>query len=181
MHKNKTQYGLLTADTSTPTHATICALIDTLDDQHITPACPQSLGLYTSIDITLLYLRENLPQRLLARMFDTSQPTISRAISTICDALEQTLADPPEPTDLDPRLYGVVDGTPVPCYFWANSPELYNGKHKTTGHNLQVIWGQAVTRRIRNSLVKNGWRTGRSGLTGVLARSGMWWNEPSRT
>ena len=27
--------------------------------------------------------------------------------------------------------------------FWADKPELYIGKHKTTGHNLQVITDQS--------------------------------------
>ena len=31
----------------------------------------------------------------------------------------------------------------MPCYLWADRPELYNGKHKTTGHNLQVITDQS--------------------------------------
>ena len=56
MHKTKYHTGFFIADTGTPTHETICTLIDTLidtlEDQHITPECPQSLGLYTSVDIT---------------------------------------------------------------------------------------------------------------------------------
>ena len=55
----------------------------------------------------------------------------------------RALAPPPEPDDLDPRLYRVIDGTLVPCYSWADRPELYNEKHKTTGHNLQVITDQS--------------------------------------
>ena len=86
MQKNKTQYGLLTAGISAPTHETMRTLIDTLD---------------------------------------------------------QAPAEPPEPAELDLRLYGVIDGPLVPCYLWANKPELYNGKHKPTGHNLQVITDQS--------------------------------------
>gem|GEM_PF-4232875 len=50
--QNKMPYGLFIADTGTPTHETICTLIDALEDQHITLECPQSLGMYTSVDIT---------------------------------------------------------------------------------------------------------------------------------
>ena len=109
MQKNKTQYGLLTAVIRTPTHETMRALIDTFDNHHNTPKYPQSLGLYTSLEMTLLYLRENLPQRLFAKLFDTWQYTISRAINTIITALDQSLTKPPEPDDLDPHLYGVID------------------------------------------------------------------------
>ena len=62
---------------------------------------------------------------------------------TLIDTLKQAPAELPEPADLDLRLYGVINGTLVPCYLWADSPELYNGKHKTTGHNLQVITDQS--------------------------------------
>ena len=68
---------------------------------------------------------------------------ISRAINTIITALDQAPAEPPEPADLDPRFHGVIDGTPVMCYLWVDKPELYNGKHRTTGHNLQVITNQS--------------------------------------
>ena len=32
----------------------------------------------------------------------------------------------------------IVDGTLLPCWSWAAHPELYSGKHKTTGMNVQV-------------------------------------------
>jgi hypothetical protein len=31
-----------------------------------------------------------------------------------------------------------VDGTLLPCWSWATQPELYSGKHHTTGLNVQV-------------------------------------------
>lgn len=34
---------------------------------------------------------------------------------------------------------GVIDGSLLPCWSWADHPELYSGKHKTTGHNCQVV------------------------------------------
>ena len=71
-----------------------------------------------------------------------SAPT-HETMRTLIDTLDQAPAEPPEPAELDLRLYGVIDGPLVPCYLWANKPELYNGKHKTTGHNLQVITDQS--------------------------------------
>ena len=40
--------------------------------------------------------------------------------------------------DLSARAQYVVDGTLLPCWSWAGHPELYSGKHKTTGMNVQV-------------------------------------------
>ena len=143
---------------------------------------------------------------------------------TLIDTLKQAPAELPEPADLDLRLYGVINGPLVPCYLWADSPELYNGKHKTTGHNLQVItdqsgnivfiskpyvdsvhdltalrdtvmlevldlehvtadkgyMGSGCDTPYKKSLVRDGWRTGRYGLTMASAKFAMWRNEPSR-
>jgi len=33
----------------------------------------------------------------------------------------------------------IVDGTLTPCWSWAHVEGLYSGKHKTTGHNHQVV------------------------------------------
>ena len=44
----------------------------------------------------------------------------------------------PTADELDGQTQYIVDGTLVPCWSWASHPELYSGKHKTTGMNLQV-------------------------------------------
>ena len=40
--------------------------------------------------------------------------------------------------DLDPDRQYIIDGTLAPCWSWSKRPELYSGKHHTTGVNLQV-------------------------------------------
>ncbi|WP_256700163.1 transposase family protein [Actinomyces oris] len=40
--------------------------------------------------------------------------------------------------DLDPTAQLIIDGTLLKCWSWADHPELYSGKHKTTGLNVQV-------------------------------------------
>ena len=45
----------------------------------------------------------------------------------------------PTADELDDRTQYVVDGTLLPCWSWAAHPELYSGKHKTTGLNVQVL------------------------------------------
>jgi hypothetical protein len=45
----------------------------------------------------------------------------------------------PTAEELDASTQYAVDGTLLPCWSWAGRPELYSGKHKTTGMNVQVV------------------------------------------
>ena len=44
----------------------------------------------------------------------------------------------PTVEDLDPTAQLIIDGTMLQCWSWKGHPELYSGKHKTTGLNVQV-------------------------------------------
>lgn len=100
---------------------------------------PPVLGLYRSVVVALTYLRRNRIQAEIAETFDVSQPTISRAITRITPMLETVLRDfVPTADDLDTKVQYLVDGTLLPCWSWASHPELYSGKHKTTGLNVHV-------------------------------------------
>jgi hypothetical protein len=107
---------------------------------------PPILGLFKSVAVTLAYMRHNRTQAEIGESFGVSQPTISRAISAITPLLAEALAgEVPTADDLDPGTQYIVDGTLLPCWSWAARPELYSGKHKTTGMNVQVactIYGQ---------------------------------------
>ena len=106
--------------------------------------CPPSLGVFISVQITMLYLQEeNLRQQTIASIFDTSQPTISRAINNVLNVLDVVLPPPPQPKDLHPQRLYVLDGTLVPCWWWKNARNLYSGKHHRAGHKLQVLTDQA--------------------------------------
>lgn len=100
---------------------------------------PPSLGLFNSVVITLTYMRRNRVQEELAETYGTSQSTVSRAISAITLLIKKVLA-PYVPTadELDGQCQYLVDGTLLPCWSWAAHPELYSGKHKTTGLTVQV-------------------------------------------
>ena len=114
--------------------AMICAEVNEGDRKW-----PPCLGLYLSAVIALTYLRRNRAQAELAESYGVSQSTISRAISVITPLLGKILKDfAPTADDLDPREQYVADGTLLPCWSWAGHPELYSGKHKTTGMNVQV-------------------------------------------
>jgi DDE superfamily endonuclease/Helix-turn-helix of DDE superfamily endonuclease len=100
---------------------------------------PPILGLFKSVVVTLTYLRRNRVQAEIAESFGVSQPTISRAVTAMTPVLGQVLADAvPVAEDLDPRTQYIVDGTLLPCWSWHGQRQLYSGKHKTTGLNVQV-------------------------------------------
>jgi DDE superfamily endonuclease/Helix-turn-helix of DDE superfamily endonuclease len=100
---------------------------------------PPILGLSGSVRVTLTYLRRNRTQSDLAETHGVSQPTISRAVAALTPLIGVVLAGwVPVAEDLHTDLACVVDGTLLPCWSWANRPELYSGKHHTTGVNVQV-------------------------------------------
>ena len=68
-----------------------------------------------------------------------SQATISRVVSAYTSLIAEALqAWIPQVGDLDPDRQYIIDGTLGPCWSWHDHPELYSGKHHTTGVNLQV-------------------------------------------
>jgi hypothetical protein len=73
-----------------------------------------------------------------------SQSTISRAITAITPELARVMRPfTPTAEELlgDEQL--IVDGTLVGCWSWDDHPELYSGKHHTTGLNIHVVCGLA--------------------------------------
>jgi DDE superfamily endonuclease len=118
--------------------ADLCAMIH---DEVMTGTrpWPPILGLYKSVVVALTYMRRNRVQAELAETYGVSQPTISRAITGVTPLLGKVLGEyVPTADDLDERSQYLVDGTLLPCWSWASHPELYSGKHKTTGMNVQV-------------------------------------------
>jgi hypothetical protein len=116
----------------------ICARISAVE---IDPEAswPTILGLFNSVVVALTYMRRNRVQAEIAETFGVSQPTISRAVTVITPLVKTALAEfVPTADDLDPGTQYIIDGTLLPCWSWAAHPELYSGKHKTTGMNVQV-------------------------------------------
>jgi hypothetical protein len=100
---------------------------------------PPILGLFRSVTVALTYMRRNRVQAELAETCGVSQPTISHAITGVTPLLGKVLKEyVPAADDLDGRTQYIVDGTLLPCWSWASHPDLYSGKHKTTGMNVQV-------------------------------------------
>jgi DDE superfamily endonuclease/Helix-turn-helix of DDE superfamily endonuclease len=117
----------------------LCVLVHEETRVREIPAWPPILGLRKSVLVALAYLRRNRVQAEIAESFGVSQPTISRAVCALTPVLGRVLAEyVPVAEDVDTRTQHIVDGTLLPCWSWAGHPELYSGKHKTTGLNVQV-------------------------------------------
>ena len=117
----------------------LCELIHTSRSGNLPPAGSRVLGLFRCIQITVLILRHNLTQELLADIHTVSQATISRVVALYTPLIAEALqAWVPSVGDLDPDRQYIIDVTLAPCWSWHDRPELYSGKHHTTGVNLQV-------------------------------------------
>ena len=58
----------------------------------------------------------------------------------ICRSYAEALDEfvPELPEEIEGRV-AIADGSLCPCWSWADAPELYSGKHKTTGHTHQFV------------------------------------------
>ena len=104
---------------------------------------PKSLRLYKAVEAACMYLRQNATQEFIGETRDTSQPTISRYAAVLVPlvkaVLEEFVPDAAEAIEIVRGRVVLVDGTLAPCWSYAEHPELWNGKHKTTGFNAQLI------------------------------------------
>ena len=124
----------------------LCAMVCSAGQEPGLNHWPPILGLFKSVVVALTYMRRNRVQAELAESYGVSQPTISRAVTGITPLLGKALKKyVPTADQLDERTQYIVDGTLLPCWSWASHPELYSGKHKTTGMNVQVACTLAGT------------------------------------
>jgi hypothetical protein len=117
----------------------LCTMINAVELEPGTKLWPPILGLFRSAVVALTYMRRNRVQAEIAESFSVSQPTVSRAISTMTSIIRKVLAPYVHTADeLEDNMQYIIDGTLLPCWSWGARPELYSGKHKTTGMNVQV-------------------------------------------
>ena len=84
-------------------------------------------------------LRHNLTQELLADIHMVSQSTISRMVTVYAPLIAEVLQAWVPEMGASTRIGSTSSTAPlVPCWSWHEHPELYSGKHHTTGVNLQV-------------------------------------------
>ena len=101
---------------------------------------PRGLTLRQAVKAVVMYFRTNITEELIGELLFVDQATISRTISdleeVIADVLDEFVPDLAAQTN---GRVAVVDGSLCPCWSWAEAPELYSGKHKTTGHAHQFV------------------------------------------
>ena len=117
----------------------LCIPINSVQPGAGSPNWPPCLGLFKSAVAALTYMRHNRTQAEIGESLGVSQPTISRAISAVTPLVPEAMREfVPTADDFDPDAQYILDGTLLPCWPWDGHKELYSGKHKTTGMNLQV-------------------------------------------
>ena len=101
---------------------------------------PPILSLFKSVVVTLTYLRRNHVQQELAEYY--GGVPVDDLPGYHGDHAEAGAADDlftPTAEELPSDEQLIVDGTLVSCWSWDDHPELYSGKHHTTGLNIQVV------------------------------------------
>jgi hypothetical protein len=101
---------------------------------------PKVLSLRQAVKAVVMYFRTNVTEELIGELLFVDQATISRVISDLETIITEALAEfVPDLAAATHGRVGVVDGALCPCWSWADAPELYSGKHKTTGHAHQFV------------------------------------------
>ena len=96
---------------------------------------PPILGLSGSLRATLMYLRQNIVQAVIGEFLGVSQPTVSRAIKALTEAISRTLAvllltaeEVPEGCDFRGGRH------PLPLLGLARPPRSVVGQARVGGH-----------------------------------------------
>jgi hypothetical protein len=117
----------------------LCVLVNSAEREPDAPNWPPCLGLFKSVVVALTYMRTNLTQAQTGEFYGVSQPTVSRAVSVITPLITGATGKfVPTAEDLEPGSQYIIDGTLLPCWSWKDQKELYSGKRKATGLNVQV-------------------------------------------
>ena len=97
------------------------------------------VGLYRSVALVVFLLRENPTQTVAAGVFGVSQSTVSRRWDALRELIATVLADMrPDPAAAARDCTVLVDCTLARTWDWACRTDLYSGKHRDTGFNLQI-------------------------------------------
>ena len=101
---------------------------------------PPAVGLLDSVVMVVMLMRRNATQAAAAAHFHCSQPTVSRRWDLLRPVIGKVLAPyVPEPVRVLGRQgTALVDGTVCPVWDWDAIPDLYSGKAKYTGMNVQI-------------------------------------------
>ncbi len=95
-------------------------------------------GLFKAVTISLAYPRSNHVQAELAETSAYPSPRSATHHTYDADHKADALPYVPAAEDLDHGTQYIADGTLLPYWSWHDHPDLYSGKHKATGVNVQV-------------------------------------------
>jgi hypothetical protein len=98
------------------------------------------LGLYAQVVLTLVVLRQNLPQTLVGDLLRISQPTVSRIVRRILPLIAKVVSGwGCTLTEVIKDRVVLVDGTLIPTRNRAHTgTQNYSGKHRRQGLSVQV-------------------------------------------
>jgi hypothetical protein len=101
---------------------------------------PRVVGLYRAVVLTLFLLRHDNAQGVAAELFGCSQATVSRVFRRIRPLLEQVTAPCAAQVATQARRSAVlVDGFIAPTGERAARDDLFSGKHRICGMNVQAV------------------------------------------
>ena len=95
---------------------------------------PPILGLSGSLRATLIHLRHNIVQAAIGELLGVSQPTISRAIKAMIDAIVRALKDVLLTAEKVPEGCDFRAGRPLPLLELARSPRIVVGQAQDDRH-----------------------------------------------
>ncbi|WP_261571362.1 transposase [Frankia gtarii] len=100
---------------------------------------PPLMSLTEQVEMVLLLLRRNLPQTVIADLYQVSQPTVSRVYRRLMPLFDKVLClHEPAFVDVLANRETLIDGTDVPTGNRAGKKENYSGKRHRQGLNIQV-------------------------------------------
>jgi hypothetical protein len=101
---------------------------------------PPKVSLFDSLAMVVMLMRRNVTQAAAGAIFGCSQPTVSRRWDLLRPVIGKMLAQfVPDPAAVLGRAgTALVDGTICPTWDWSSVPDLYSGKAKYAGMNVQI-------------------------------------------
>jgi hypothetical protein len=100
---------------------------------------PPAMGLYRTVVLVLILVRQNLNQMAVGDLCGISQPTVSRIYRRVLPLIGQALClHVPRLAEAIGGRLALVDGTDVPTGNRAGHEGNYSGKRRRAGLNIQV-------------------------------------------
>lgn len=101
---------------------------------------PRGLSFEEALRAALMYFRLNVAQEVIAELWGIGQASVSRYIAAFEVSIAEVLDDAvPDLTEEVEGRVVLIDGSLCPTWSYSDAPELYSGKHHTTGYNHQFV------------------------------------------